>query len=83
MIVNSFYTLLVKVFNICHTFHRPNMLVTLILRMSGTWNMEHGIFRNILEYEIIIIMRKMSKIYFSKIKLNKNKLIEAERGQTI
>ena len=66
------------------------MLVTLIVRMSGTWNMEHGtwnmehgIFRNILEYEIIIIMRKMSKIYFSKIKLNKNKLIEAERGQTI
>ena len=47
MIVNSFYTL--KVFNICHTFHRPNMLVTLIVRMSGTWNMEHGT-RNIPEH---------------------------------
>lgn len=47
MIVNSLYAL--KVFNICHTFHRPNMLFTWVVIKSGTWNMEHGT-RNILEH---------------------------------
>lgn len=79
MIVNSLYAL--KVFNICHMFHRPNMLFTWVVIKSGTWKMEHGIFWNILEHQIIIIiMRKMCKIYSSKIKLDKNKLISAQRS---
>jgi len=45
--------------------------------VDKTRNMEHfGTSRNILEHRIIIIiMRKMCKIKFSKIKLNKNKLV--------
>ena len=57
----------------------------------GTWNMEHsgtsrnipehpGTFRNIPEHRIIIIiMRKIDKMKFKKIKSNKNKLVSARK----